>query len=106
MTPGRRRAHDGLVLAREGAGGAMHVAVIGAGPTGLFLGCGLARRGHDVTVVDRDEGPRADGSWPRRGVMQFAHAHAFRPQVGDALRSELPDGYDAWLAAGAEPIEM
>jgi 2-polyprenyl-6-methoxyphenol hydroxylase-like FAD-dependent oxidoreductase len=84
----------------------MHVAVIGAGPTGLFLGCGLARRGHDVTVVDRDEGPRADGSWPRRGVMQFAHAHAFRPQVGDALRSELPDGYDAWLAAGAEPIEM
>ncbi|MGN6576977.1 MAG: FAD-dependent oxidoreductase [Nocardioides sp.] len=84
----------------------MQVAIIGAGPTGLFLGCGLARRGHQVTAVDRDPGPRPDGTWPRRGVMQFAHAHAFRPQVADALRAEMPEAYDAWLAAGAEPIEM
>ncbi len=84
----------------------MQVAIIGAGPTGLFLGVGLARRGHQVTAVDRDPGPRRDGSWPRRGVMQFGHAHAFRPQVADALRAEVPDAYDAWLAAGAEPIEM
>jgi len=33
---------------------------VGAGPTGLFAGMALARR---VTVVDRDTGPRADGSW-------------------------------------------
>jgi 2-polyprenyl-6-methoxyphenol hydroxylase-like FAD-dependent oxidoreductase len=84
----------------------MQVAIIGAGPTGLFLGTGLARRGHEVTLVDRDPGPRPDGSWPRRGVMQFAHAHAFRPQVADALRAEMPEAYDAWLALGAEPIEM
>src|SRR5690349_19958352 len=41
----------------------MRVVVVGAGPTGLFTGMALARQGHRVTVVDRDTGPRADGSW-------------------------------------------
>ncbi len=82
----------------------MHVAIIGAGPTGLFLGAALARRDHRVTVVDRDAGPDPDGGWARRGVMQFHHAHGFRPQIGDALRAEIPEAYDGWVAAGAEPI--
>jgi 2-polyprenyl-6-methoxyphenol hydroxylase-like FAD-dependent oxidoreductase len=47
----------------------VRVAIIGSGPTGLFLGAALARRGHGVTAVDRDPGPAADGSWTRRGVM-------------------------------------
>ena len=34
----------------------MKVAIIGAGPTGLIMGIGLARRGHQVTAVDRDPG--------------------------------------------------
>ena len=65
---------------RGGAGSLcrVRVAIIGAGPTGLFLGAALQRRGHAVTVVDRDGGPEPDGSWPRKGVMQFHHAHAFR----------------------------
>ena len=42
----------------------MRVAIIGAGPTGLFLGAALARRGHRVTAVDRDPGPAADGIPP------------------------------------------
>src|SRR5262245_13996944 len=84
----------------------MRVAIIGAGPTGLFLGAALARRGHRVTAVDRDPGPAADGAWPRRGVMQFHHAHAFRPQVTEALLAEVPAAYDEWLAAGAEPVPM
>ena len=82
----------------------MRVAIIGSGPTGLFLGAALARRGHDVVAVDRDPGPEQDGSWPRRGVMQFHHAHGVRPQVGEALLAEIPEAYDAWEAAGAEPI--
>jgi len=84
----------------------MRVAIIGAGPTGLVLAGGLARRGHDVVVVDRDAGPEADGTWTRRGVMQFHHAHAFRPQVVQVLRDECPAAYDAWLASGAEPVEL
>jgi 2-polyprenyl-6-methoxyphenol hydroxylase-like FAD-dependent oxidoreductase len=84
----------------------MRVAIIGAGPAGLFAGASLARRGHQVTAVERDPGPAADGSWPRRGVMQFHHAHAFRHQVAEALQQELPDALRRWLAAGAEPVRM
>lgn len=82
----------------------MHIAIIGAGPTGLFLGAALARRGYRVTAVDRDAGPGPDGGWARRGVMQFHHAHGFRPQIGEALQAEIPEAFDGWLAAGAEPI--
>jgi 2-polyprenyl-6-methoxyphenol hydroxylase-like FAD-dependent oxidoreductase len=84
----------------------MRVAVIGAGPAGLFIGAGLARRGHRVIAVERDPGPAADGTWPRRGVMQFHHAHAFRPQVVQALERELPEALRQWLAAGAEPVQL
>ena len=84
----------------------MHVAIVGAGPTGLFLGAALAHRGHRVTAVDRDAGPASDGRWSRRGVMQFHHAHGFRAQIGDALRAEIPEAVDRWVAAGAEPIEF
>jgi 2-polyprenyl-6-methoxyphenol hydroxylase-like FAD-dependent oxidoreductase len=84
----------------------MRVAIIGAGPAGLFTGVGLARRGHQVIAVERDPGPAADGTWPRRGVMQFHHAHAFRPQVVQALEQELPEALRTWLAAGAEPVRL
>ena len=42
----------------------MRVAIIGAGPAGLFLGSALAGRGHDVVAVDRDTGPAAGGLGP------------------------------------------
>src|SRR5580700_7652695 len=84
----------------------MRVAIIGAGPAGLFTGAGLARRGHEVIAVERDPGPAADGNWPRRGVMQFHHAHGFRFQVEQALAQELPDALQRWLAAGAEPFRL
>jgi 2-polyprenyl-6-methoxyphenol hydroxylase-like FAD-dependent oxidoreductase len=84
----------------------VRVAIIGAGPAGLFAGAGLARRGHKVTAVERDPGPAADGTWPRRGVMQFHHAHAFRHQVAQALQQELPEALQRWLAAGAEPVRL
>ena len=82
----------------------MRVVVVGAGPTGLFTAMVLARRGHEVTVVDRDPGPQHDGSWSRRGVMQFHHPHAFRAQVVEALQAELPHVWQDLLVAGAEPI--
>jgi 2-polyprenyl-6-methoxyphenol hydroxylase-like FAD-dependent oxidoreductase len=82
----------------------MRVAIIGAGPAGLFLGAALARRGHAVTAVDRDPGPDGETRWARRGVMQFHHAHAFRQTVADALAREVPGALDGWLALGAEPV--
>jgi 2-polyprenyl-6-methoxyphenol hydroxylase-like FAD-dependent oxidoreductase len=84
----------------------VHTAIIGAGPTGLFLGAALARRGHQVSIIDRDPGPARDGSWSRRGVMQFHHAHFFRPQVVNAVRTEMPDAYQGLLSLGAEPITV
>jgi 2-polyprenyl-6-methoxyphenol hydroxylase-like FAD-dependent oxidoreductase len=82
----------------------MRVAIIGAGPAGLFLGSALARRGHSVTAIDRDPGPTGEQRWERRGVMQFHHAHVFRPTVAAALSREVPEALDQWLALGAEPI--
>lgn len=80
----------------------MKVAIAGGGPVGIFAAMSLARRGHQVTVVDRDPGPAPEGMWRRAGVMQFEHPHGFRPQVRQALQTELPDVLDSLLIAGAE----
>jgi 2-polyprenyl-6-methoxyphenol hydroxylase-like FAD-dependent oxidoreductase len=84
----------------------MHTAVVGAGPTGLYTAIALARRGHEVTVIDRDPGPHEDGSWNRRGVMQFHHPHGFRQQVVEALLAEMPEVWDDLIAAGAVPTTL
>jgi len=81
----------------------MRAVVVGGGPVGMFCGMVLARRGDDVIVVDRDPGPPATGGWPRRGVMQFFLPHFFRYIVRGLLTEELPDVWDAVLAAGGEP---
>ncbi len=84
----------------------MDILVIGSGPTGLTVGAALARRGHRVTSVDRDPGPDAGGGWPRRGVMQFAHAHNFRPQVSWLLQSEWPEAFRVWRSLGPVPTDL
>jgi 2-polyprenyl-6-methoxyphenol hydroxylase-like FAD-dependent oxidoreductase len=85
---------------------ASRTAIVGAGPTGLYCAVALARRGHDVTVIDRDAGPAPGGPWERKGVMQFHHPHGFRKQACDALLANMPDVLDALLAAGAERITV
>ena len=84
----------------------MRTAIVGAGPTGLYTGIALARRGHEVTLIDRDPGPEQDGSWNRKGVMQFHHPHGFRAQVVDALLAEMPEVWDDLMAAGAESVML
>jgi 2-polyprenyl-6-methoxyphenol hydroxylase-like FAD-dependent oxidoreductase len=80
----------------------MRTAIVGAGPTGLFSAIALARRGHEVIIVDRDRGPAPDGTWERKGVMQFHHPHGVRKQVVDALSAEMPEVGRALLDAGAK----
>lgn len=82
----------------------MRTLIVGSGPTGLLLGASLARRGHQVTSVDRDPGPTGD-AWIRRGVMQFEHAHGFRPQVPMTLLAEWPKAFNSWRDLGARPVE-
>ncbi|HWU22456.1 MAG TPA: FAD-dependent oxidoreductase [Nocardioides sp.] len=84
----------------------MRAIVIGGGPVGCFTAIGLARRGHDVVVVDRDPGPTAEGRWRRVGVMQGEAPHAWRGQVVRALQQEMPDVLETLCAAGARLGEL
>lgn len=70
------------------------VLVIGAGPTGLMLACGLAQRGVDVRIVDRKDGlstlvkasevtPRSLEALEDFGIVERAHelgviVHSFK----------------------------
>jgi 2-polyprenyl-6-methoxyphenol hydroxylase-like FAD-dependent oxidoreductase len=78
----------------------MRTIIVGGGPVGMFCAVALARRGKDVTVVDRDGGPPASGPWARRGVMQFHLPHFFRPIVRQAMTTAMPEVWEAILAAG------
>jgi 2-polyprenyl-6-methoxyphenol hydroxylase-like FAD-dependent oxidoreductase len=84
----------------------MRAVIVGAGPTGLYTAVALARRGHEVVMIDRDPGPDGGQGWDRKGVMQFHHPHFFRRQVADALLAEMPEVWHGLLAAGAQPAAL
>ncbi|MDT4942736.1 MAG: hypothetical protein QOJ34_2825, partial [Pseudonocardiales bacterium] len=77
--------------------------VVGAGPVGLYCAIVRARAGDEVLLVDRDAGPGSDGTWDRRGVMQFQHPHFFRPAVRQVFEASAPDLWAALVAAGGIP---
>lgn len=80
---------------------AMATAVVGAGPVGLVCALALAERGEQVTLIDPDQGPGPDGSWRRKGVMQFLHPHFFRHHVRQLLEQHAPAMWESVVAAGA-----
>ncbi len=84
--------------------------VLGAGVAGLATALLLARDGHDVTIVERDELPVGEPldsvGWTRRGIPHFLHPHTFVPRGRYELRENLPDVFDALLRAGAEDADV
>jgi 2-polyprenyl-6-methoxyphenol hydroxylase-like FAD-dependent oxidoreductase len=83
------------------------VAVLGAGVCGLAAGMLLARDGHEVTVLERDDASipesvdQAWDGWSREGVIQFRQAHFLAAAGSGVLKEELPDVLDGLIAAGA-----
>lgn len=72
---------------------------------GLATALFSARRGHAVTVVDRDPGPppgdlEAAAGWERRGVAQAQFAHGWPARSAWVLRHEAPELLDELYAAG------
>jgi 2-polyprenyl-6-methoxyphenol hydroxylase-like FAD-dependent oxidoreductase len=90
------------------------IVVIGGGLGGLMAALLLGRKGHGVTVVERDAGPPSDGAeaifqnWARRGVPQARQPHLFLGRAVRVLRDEAPDVLAELLAAGAlrVPVDL
>lgn len=85
---------------------------IGGGVCGLTTGLLLARQGHDVVVLERDEGAvptsaeDAWAGWERRGVNQFRMIHLFSPRFRLLLQAELPEVLEEAVALGALEFEV
>ena len=72
----------------------------------------LAKRGHNVTVLERD-GPPPPGdadaaffSWKRDGAAQFRHPHAFLGLLCNLLEQHYPELLADFCAAGARRVEF
>lgn len=82
------------------------IVVVGGGIGGTAAALLLARRGHQVTVLERDGDPapatceEAWESWERQGVTQIRQSHLFLARLHHELRLHLPDVLDALVAAG------
>jgi 2-polyprenyl-6-methoxyphenol hydroxylase-like FAD-dependent oxidoreductase len=89
---------------------AANVVVLGGGPAGLFSTLALARAGHPVTLVERDEvgidEPLESPTWPRKGVAHFLQPHAFIPRGREELLGGFPDLHPMLLAAGAHDVDL
>ncbi len=81
--------------------------IVGGGVVGLGLGMLLAKDGHVVTLLERDEAappPDADAAWDdweRTGVNQFRLPHLFLARYRNILEAELPEVLEALLREGA-----
>jgi 2-polyprenyl-6-methoxyphenol hydroxylase-like FAD-dependent oxidoreductase len=88
------------------------IVVLGGGVCGLASGLMLTRDGHEVTVIERDPAPVPESveeaweSWSREGVHQFRMAHFLQPAGSAVLEQELPDVFQALVAAGAKRMDV
>lgn len=82
------------------------IVVAGGGICGMAAALMLARDGHEIVVLERDDGPVPEDldtawtSWGRRSVAQFRIAHLMLPGGHRILAAELPDVAARLLAAG------
>ena len=90
----------------------MRAVVIGGSVGGLAASIGLARRGWEVDVIERDPAPatnRADEAfleWNRPGVPQFRQPHGFSARSRTLLLEHIPEVVDRLLADGIPELNF
>jgi 2-polyprenyl-6-methoxyphenol hydroxylase-like FAD-dependent oxidoreductase len=89
----------------------LDIVVVGAGIGGLSSALALARAGHRVTIVERDDGPMPDNvedafEWDRRGAPQVRHPHVFLGLAQTILRDHFPDVFRTLSDLGVEPAPL
>ena len=88
----------------------LSVVVVGGGVAGLGAAVTLARAGHRVTVIERDDmaaGEPLDSlDWRRAGIPHFLLPHAFTPRGRKELQTTFPDVFEALIAAGAWDLDL
>lgn len=91
--------------------GSSRVAIVGGSVAGLSAALFLARRGHEVVVLEKDAAPTpADvaeaGGWRRRPTPQAAHSHAFLARTKQVLAAEAPDVLAGLADAGCRDADL
>jgi len=87
-----------------------HVAVCGGSVAGLATALLLARRGHDIVVLERDpldpheSLAQAESRPLRAGAPHAVQGHAYLSTAYRVLKEELPDVLDAMVSAGVRKI--
>ena len=89
----------------------MQIVVVGGGVSGLGSAVALGRKGHSVTVLERDSTPMPESpdlafEWDRRGAPQVRHSHAFLARLRNTLRDRYPDLLASLLDAGATEMRF
>ncbi len=87
------------------------VLVVGGGIGGLAASLLLARQGHAVTVVERDDltpAPDVETAFAaqRQGAPQARHSHGLLARLRSELQERLPDVHDEFVAAGAIALPL
>lgn len=83
------------------------VVVLGAGPAGAAAALFLARRGHEVTILDSEPlPPPLSEHWKRRTAPHARQGHSFLALGTRVLSEETPDLVNELIAAGARRVAL